>query len=192
MAYYAQAFDSLEEGPAPGDILVLGELEFAVVKEANGNKALRVAGEPVDTRQALVGPAERNEYSVSARVRAEATGRRYPEFGVIACGPNQLRLSLMPAVGELQLVKGDETVAKAPYAWKSGEWVRFRLQVAKVGEAFKVQGKAWRDGEAEPKEWTVSADEKEAPPAGRAGVWCTPYSGKATLFDDVVVGPVQK
>ena len=99
---------------------------------------------------------------------------------------------LMPAVGELQLIRGEEMLAKVPYAWKSGEWVRFRLQVSKAGDAFKVQGKAWPDGAAEPKEWLVSADEKEAPPAGRACLLSTPYSGKATLFDDVVVGPVQK
>ena len=191
VAFYAQAFDSLEEGAPPENILILNG-EFSVVKLEDGNKVLRLAGDPLDTMGALVGPADKNEYSVAARILAESTGRRFPEFGVGACGPGQYRLWLMPAVGELQLIKGEDVLAKVAFAWKSGEWVRFRLQVAKAGDAFKVQGKAWRDGEAEPKEWAVTAEDKEAPPAGRACLLSTPYSGKATLFDDVVVGPVGK
>ena len=87
------------------------------------------------------------------------------------------------------MIKGDDVLAKVPYKWTSGDWTRFKLQVSKVGDGFKIVGKAWREGDPEAKEWMVSAEEKDAPPAGRACLLCTPYSGKATLFDDVVVTP---
>jgi hypothetical protein len=189
IALYVNNFDALPEGPPPADILTLNG-EFTIVKVKEGDNALQLAGDPLDTMGALLGPADRNEYAVAARIQTASTGRRFPEFGVGACGPGQFKLWLMPAVGELQLIKGDDVLVKAPYAWKSGDWTRFKLQVAKPADGFKIVGKAWREGEAEPKEWMVSAEDKEAPPAGRACLLCTPYSGKATLFDDVVVTPV--
>ena len=185
---YANAFDSLPEGEVPKDILILNG-EFAI-KKLGDNTVLQLAADPLDTMGALVGPADRNHYMVAARIQSAATGRRFPEFGVGACGPNQLRLWLMPATGELQLIQGDDVKATAKYDWKSGDWTRFKLQVIKSPEGkFTAQGKAWPDGQPEPKDWTLSMALEEPPPNGRACLLSTPYAGTATNFDDVVVTP---
>jgi hypothetical protein len=96
----------------------------------------------------------------------------------------------MPAVGELQLIKADDVKAAKPFPWKSGEWTRLKLQVRKAGEGrFVVEGKAWPDGQPEPRDWTLTFDETEAPQPGRAGLYATPYAGTPTDFDDVSVTP---
>ncbi len=188
-ALYANDFEALPEGKLPADILVLnGEW---TIRKVEGNGVIELPGDPLDTMGVLVGPADRNAYTVTARGQSAVTGRRFPEFGVGACGPGQYRLWLMPAVGELQLIRGEDVRTAAPFAWKSGQWVRFKLQVEKVAEdKFRVRGKAWADGGEEPKGWQVEVEDGEAPPAGRACLLSTPFSGQATRFDDVVVvGP---
>jgi len=40
---------------------------------------------------------------------------------------------------------------------------------------------------AEPKDWTLTFVDAEAPQTGRACLLSTPYSGQPTRFDDIVV-----
>ena len=43
------------------------------------------------------------------------------------------------------------------------------LQVSKTGDStWVVRGKAWPEGAAEPKDWTISSDERTEPTPGRA------------------------
>ena len=185
---YTNNFDALPEGEVPKDILILNG-EFTI-KKIGDNTVLQLAADPLDTMGALVGPADKNEYTVTARIQSASTGKRFPEFGLGACGPGQVRLWLMPAVGELQLIHGDDVKRAARYDWKSGDWTRFKLQVTKSPDGkFKIQGKAWPDGKPEPQDWTLTTQAEEPPPPGRACLLSTPYSGTPTNFDDVVVTP---
>jgi hypothetical protein len=183
---YAQNFEKLPAGKPPEELLVInGEFE---VKKVDGNAVLEMAGDPLENKGVLVGPTDNNSLCVSARIWATASGKRTPEFGVGAGGPGNYRLWVMPAVGELQLIKGDEVMKAQPYAWTSGQWTRFKLQVRKTAEGkFKVEGKAWADGKDEPKEWALSFDDTEDAPAGKAGVFGVPYSGTPIRFDDITV-----
>ena len=77
-----------------------------------------------------------------------------------------------------------------PYEWQSGAWTRLCLQVRKVKDGgWKVEGKAWKDGEKEPSAWMISYDEKEQPVAGRASIWGSPYATTPIRFDDLLVMP---
>jgi hypothetical protein len=93
---------------------------------------------------------------------------------------------MAPAKGELELFKGDERVAYAKCEWKSGTWTQLRLQLRKpaTGE-WRVEGKAWPEGAAEPKSWMISFAENTEPVAGRATIWGSPYSGQPIRFDDL-------
>jgi hypothetical protein len=183
---YAQNFDQLPEGNPPEGILILNG--SATVKKVDGNGVLELAPDPLDSHGILFGPQDKSDYTVSARVQAAATSRRFPEFGAGAYGPGQYRLWVMPAVGELQLIKGDEVKNAAKYAWTSGTWTRLKLRVKKSADGkVKVEGKAWPDGQPEPKEWTLNFDDPEAPQTGRACLLSTPYSGQPTRFDDILV-----
>ena len=185
---YAQNFDQLAEGNPPEEILILNGTP--TVKKVDGNGLLEMAPDPLDSHGILFGPADKTDYPVSARVHAASTGKRFPEFGAGACGPGQYRLWIMPAVGEVQLIKGEEVRGSAKYAWTTGTWTRLKLRVAKTtaGRA-KVEGKAWPDGQPEPKDWTLTFDDPEAPKPGRACLFSTPYSGQPTRFDDILVTP---
>lgn len=184
-ALYSQDFEKAAEGAPPEEVLILNGV-FAV-KSGEGGKFLELAPDPLDSDGILFGPGDKNAYTVSARLQGWSTGKRFPEFGVGACGPTGYRLWLMPATKELQLIKGEEVLKRIPYAWESGAWTRFALSVKQSGDKWTIAGKAWADGKDEPKEWMLSVEETQAPQAGRACVLMTPYSGKPIRVDDVAV-----
>ena len=76
----------------------------------------------------------------------------------------------------------------AAFDWQSGGWTQLHLQIRKVkaGE-WRIEGKAWAQGNVEPGEWSVAFDEKEEPVAGRASVLGNPFAGTAIWFDDLRV-----
>jgi hypothetical protein len=188
---YAENFEKMAEGEVPEQIQVL-DGEF-VIKKVDSNMVLEMGPDPLKPSGVLFGPADKNEYQISARIKTSATGKRFPEFGVGACGPNEFKLWMMPAVNQLQLLKGDDVEASAPIKWASGSWTKFSLRVSKTGEGkWKIQGKAWQEGQDEPKDWMINFEDNEAPRPGRAGMYCTPYAGTPTEFDDVVVEAVGK
>lgn len=182
---YTNDFEKLEIGKAPEDAMILNG-EFAVKKEGD-NQYLEVAPTPLNSFGLLIGPDGQPLRSVSARIRGDATGKRTPEFGVGLGGVGGYLLWVMPAVGELQILCGDDPVARVPFEWKPGTWTMLRLNLRPDGGKWVVEGKAWPQGQPEPEKWMISTmAEKE--PAGRASIWGTPYSEKVIGFDDVVIG----
>jgi len=137
------------------------------------------------------GPAETDNIAISARIRSAAKGRRYPSFGVGLNGVAGYKLQVSPAKKMLELYKDQELKQTLPYDWKSGQWTQLRLQVRKIKESeWKIEGKVWIEGNPEPKEWMIAANETEAPASGRASVFGSPFSGTPIQFDDFVVSGV--
>jgi len=65
------------------------------------------------------------------------------------------------------------------------------LQVRKIKDGeWRIEGKAWPQGTAEPKDWMVMIDEKEEPITGRASLIASPFSGTPIGFDDLRVEKV--
>jgi hypothetical protein len=186
---YQNNFEKAEVGKVPDDFLVL-DGGFAV-KEEGGNKFLELPGAPLDSFGALFGPTEKAGIAVSARIKGTGQGRRYPTFGVGLNGQGGYRLQVSPAKKALELYKGDEVLASVPYEWKSGEWTLLRLQTSKAADGWKVEGKAWTQGETEPADWTVSHVEKAEPAAGRASIWGSPFSTLPIQYDDLLVTPAK-
>ena len=183
---YANDFEKVPEGDPPGDVVVLNGT-FAV-KSADNNKFLEVGGEPVDAFGVFFGPEGKAYLSVSAKIYATAVGKRTPEFGVGLADTNGYKLWVMPAKGELQILKGEEVKAALPLAWKSGSWTSLKLQARKTAEGKTVvEGKAWEQGQEEPKDFAVKFEEAEEVPKGRASAWASPYSGTPIRFDNFLV-----
>jgi hypothetical protein len=183
---YVNDFEKAEVGKVPEEMMVLAG-EFAVRKEGD-NQVLELAGSPLDTFGVLIGPEGTGQATCGARIRSLQTGRRFPEFGVGLGGASGYRLWLMPAVGELQLIKGDEVKACIPYKWTSGTWTAFRLQMRKLADGkWRVEGKAWEHGKAEPANWMITMDETAQLLSGRASIWGIPYSEKPIQFDEITV-----
>jgi hypothetical protein len=183
---YAQNFDNVPEGNPPEGILVLNGT--ATVKKIDGNGLIEFSPDPLDSHGILFGPQDQTDYTVSARAQAAASGKRYPEFGAGAYGPGQYRVWVMPAVGQLQLLKGDDVKTSTRYTWTSNTWTRLKLHVQKTPDGkVMVQGKAWPDGRPEPTNWLLTFEDPEAPQPGRACLLSNPYSGQPTRFDDILV-----
>jgi hypothetical protein len=181
---YENDFDSAEAGKAPADMLVL-DGGFAV-REEGGAKFLELPGAPLETFGVLFGPAVTNNVAVSARIQGSRRGRLFPAFGVGLGGVNGYKLRVSPGKKELELHKGDTDLVSVPFEWQSGQWTHFRLRVREAGAgAWKVEGKAWTEGAAEPAAWPIAFDDKETPRAGRAAIWGAPYAGTPIRYDDL-------
>ncbi|MGH8246739.1 MAG: hypothetical protein ACREUU_09940 [Gammaproteobacteria bacterium] len=183
---YEYNFENAAVGNVPEDMLVL-DGAFAVREEA-GAKFLELPGAPLDTFGVLFGPTETNGLAVSARIHGTSKGRRFPTFGVGLNGVGGHRLQVSPAKKLLELYKGDEVLTNAPFSWTPDSWTLLRLQSRKTKDGeFKIEGKAWKQGDAEPKEWQIAHTEKSETPAGRPSLWGNPYAGTAIRYDDLRV-----
>ena len=183
---YTNGFDKAELDKVPDDMLVL-DGGFAV-KEEGGNRFLELPGAPLETYGVLFGPTEGSGLSVQARLQGTGKGRRFPTFAVGLNGVGGFKLQASPAKKLIELVRGDEALASAPFTWESGSWTLLRLQCCKVKDGeFKIEGKAWKQGDAEPKEWQISRTETTEAPAGRPSVWGMPFAGTPVRFDDLQV-----
>ncbi|MGA2749603.1 MAG: hypothetical protein ABSG59_12570 [Verrucomicrobiota bacterium] len=183
---YQNDFQKAPLDQAPAEFLVLNG-DFAV-KESEGNRYLELPGVPLDTFGLLFGPATNAGVRLSARIYATAKGRRFPSFGVGLNGPGGYKLMVSPAKDALEICKGDQSLLSVPFQWKSGAWTFLRLQVRAAGaQSWMIEGKAWPQSGAEPKDWMISLEEKTAPHPGRAALWGVPYSGLPIRFDDLVL-----
>jgi len=183
-ATYFNDFEHAAKGK-PGDEFQILNGEF-VIREEGGNSFLELAGNPLDTFGLLFGPGDSATLDVSARIWADAAGRIYPEFGIGSNDSGGYRLWLWPQHGAIELRKGDDAKASKPFNWKPATWLRLHLRVQQINsKLWRIQGKAWPDGTAEPADWLVSFDDTEEPTAGKASIWGVPFSGKPIRFDDL-------
>jgi hypothetical protein len=188
-ALFENNFEQAEVGKLPDT------MEFAVgeftVKQEGTNKYLELPGAPLDSFSVQFGPVESANLSVSARILGTTKSRRMPTFGVGLNGVGGYKLQVSAGKKSLELLKDQEAKVSAPFEWKSGTWTELRLQVRKIKDGeWKVEGKAWPQDSPEPKEWMVSADEKEEPAAGKASVIASPFAGTPVWFDDLRVEKV--
>lgn len=183
---YQMDFEKIEAGKVPDEFLVL-DGAFAVREEA-GNRFLELPGAPLETFGTLFGPTAKDGLKAGARIFGTSKGRRFPVMGVGLNGAVPLRLQVTPSKKAIELFKGDDLLASAPFQWITGTWTEFRLQLTKVKDGeWKVAGKAWKQGDAEPESWILTHTLAEEPPAGRPSVWGKPFSETPIRFDNLIV-----
>jgi hypothetical protein len=184
---YSSQFQSVAEGEAPKDVAALNGT--FVVKTFDGRKVLEIPGDPVDGYGLLFGPDGQSSLVVQSRIYATSTGKRMPEFGVGLGDSGGYKLWFMPATQQLQLIKGDDVVARVPCApWKSGTWTILKLQTRpSAGGKTLLQGKAWPADQAEPGQWMIQFVDSGEAPKGRASIWANTYSSTPIRFDNLLV-----
>lgn len=182
---YHNNFEKAELNKVPEDMLVL-DGAFGVKEEA-GNKFLELPGAPLDTFGVLFGPTATSDVSASARIFATGKGRRFPTFGIGLNGVGGYKLQISPGKKQIELFKGDEVVASKEFEWAGNSWTVLRIQVRKDAAGVQVEGKAWKEGAVEPKDWPIAFADKTPAPAGRASAWGNPFSGTPIRFDDLHV-----
>jgi hypothetical protein len=188
---YQNNFEKTQIGEVPDDFLVL-DGDFAV-KQEGGNKYLELPGAPLDAFGFMFGPSARHGNEISARMFGTKKGRRYPVFGVALNGVNGYRLQVAPAKRAIELLKGSAVVAKVPFRWGGGEWLRLALRVEQTGAAeWTVSGRVWADGKKAPAKPTITHKEAKEPRNGKPSIWGSPYSGTPIRYDDIVVNKIAK
>jgi len=188
---YQTNFEKTKTGEVPEDFLVL-DGDFAV-KQEEGNKYLELPGAPLDAFGFMFGPSARHGNEISARMFGTKKGRRYPVFGIALNGVNGYRLQIAPAKRAIELLKGSAVVAKVPFRWGGGEWLRLALRVEQTGTAeWTITGKVWPDGKKAPAKPTITHKEAKEPRNGKPSIWGSPYSGTPIRYDDIVVKKTAK
>ena len=186
---YENDFEKAAPGKLPDDLMVIGG-EFTVKAEGT-NQVLELPGAPLDSFALLFGPTESADVAVSACIFGTVKGRRAPTFGVGLGGVGGFKLQVSPGKKALEVLKDQDVKASIAFDWQSGTWTQLRLEIRKVKEGeWKIEGKAWPRGSAEPKEWTIQFVDKEDPVAGKASVLGSPFAGTPVWFDDLRVEKV--
>ena len=159
---YQNNFEETQIGEVPDDFLVL-DGDFAV-KQEDGNKYLELPGAPLDAFGFMFGPSARHGNEISARMFGTKKGRRYPVFGIALNGVNGYRLQVAPAKRAIELLKGSTVVAKVPFRWGGGEWLRLALQVEQTGAAeWIISGRVWADDKKAPAKPSITHKENKEP-----------------------------
>lgn len=189
---YSQNFESAIVGSLPKDMVVL-DGRFSV-KEENGNKFLELRGVPLDNYGVLFGEEIDTAAELTVRVRGEASGKRYPSFCAGLYGAGGFKLRLSPARRAVELFKGDELKASAPFEWKfETNWIYLKLRASQIDQSrWVVSGSAWYGEKTnQPPKWQVKF-ETEKPSPGKASVRGIPYSSKPIHFDDITLVKIEE
>ncbi len=186
---YENDFEKATVGSVPEEFLVI-EGGFAV-REEGGEKFLELPGSPLDSFGLIFGPTQKSGQSVSARIFSTSKGRRSPTFGVGLNGVPGFKLQVSPAKKQLELLRGESSIASQPFQWVSGKWLILRLQLRQSAEgSHQLEGKVWVQGTEEPKDWMIRVPVTELPPPGRAMIIGSPFSGTPIRYDDLKSGLV--
>ena len=190
IAVYQNDFEATPLGRLPEEFLVLNGEEFAVKEEAS-NRFLELPGTPLDAFGLLLGPPQKDDSSISARIFGTSQGRRLPAFGVGLNGATGFKLQVAPAKAAVEIERDGSVQKSVPYVWKSGQWTHFQLQVRRVGSGvWRVSGKVWNEGDPQPAAPTIEWETKEEPANFRASIWGSPFSGTPIRFDDLRVARI--
>ncbi|MBM3829260.1 MAG: hypothetical protein FJ406_01840 [Verrucomicrobia bacterium] len=188
---YAQDFEKAELDKVPDGMLVL-DGGFGV-KQVGSGKLLELPGDPLETFGVLFGPSEKAGFCVQARILGTGKGRRLPVLAVGLNGVGGYKLQVTPAKKALEIIKGEDVKATAPFDWQSGKWATLKFQVRPAGKAgeWLVEGRVWAEGTPEPTAWSIGFLETTEPTPGRPSIWGLPFSGTPIQFDDLTVTPVK-
>jgi hypothetical protein len=176
--------DDWAEGEPPKEVFVVdGTIKIAA---RDGNKAIVIDPNPITDASAQLAVSASGSASIEAKILAIKRGRSTPRFGVSVHGMSGHRLIVNPAKKTIELIKNDQTLASAPFAWTSEAWVKVKLEAKKgAGDAWSIIGKAWSADAAEPAEALIKHEEKSLKGQGKCAIWATPFSGEPVFFDDI-------
>lgn len=185
---YSNDLEALKPEKLKEEFMIMAG-EFALQKDGE-NTVLELPGKPVDDVGLLFGPTSTAPVVAQARIFATKVRRRMPAFCVGVNGRRDYRLRVNPAADALELLRDGKVLASAEYKWASDQWIVMRLRVTSPDKGVsRLEGKAWAEGQDEPKEWLVSHELKEDVLPARASLYGAPYSEKPIRFDDLKVEP---
>ncbi|MFM7606057.1 MAG: hypothetical protein ACKO8Z_12795 [Prosthecobacter sp.] len=179
--------DAWTVGEVPAEVFVLdGKVSIA---EKDGGKAIMIdPGTELVEASAQIGDSAAGNALIQARVFASKKGRSSPRFGISVHGMNGPRLYVNPAKKQIELVRGDQLLASAPFVWVSDSWLNLRLEVMKgEGDKWVAKAYAWPDKGQKPTDSLLKHEFTGLKGQGKCTLWATPYSNTPIYFDDLQI-----
>ncbi|NJL29812.1 MAG: serine/threonine protein kinase, partial [Thermoanaerobaculia bacterium] len=164
------------------------------VVELEGSKVLQFFDPPTGLPRAtaFMGPDFYSNYTIQADLRGSRKGRKLSDLGLVNGGYTldlqgaHQRLQLSSWISELRMAQ------QVAFAWEPDTWYTMKLRVevvddGKGGRKGSIRGKVWKRGDAEPAEWTLSAEDPLPIDHGTPGVYAfSPVDG---FVDNLLVTP---
>jgi len=181
-------FDDLPVGPVPASTMVIdGEFRITAI---GSNHVLEMQAEPVADGALLLGPTLPGAGRISAKVKAEKSRRAFPRLGLGLFGVSGLKVRLVPARHQVELLHGESVIATAPFEWKENVWWSMELDVRARAGQWLATARVWEADAPRPEQPALTAKLDAAPGAGRASVLGSPYANKVIHFDEVEITSV--
>jgi len=162
----------------------------------DGNKAMvKVTTIPKGTRsQSWMGPVDLHDYTIQAEVRGAKKetleGNKLPDMGVIA---QRYTLDMMGDHQQLQIRSwtaqlDNRFAVSVPFKWEPETWYVLKFRAETDGDKAVLKGKAWKKGEPEPSEWTITGTDEVGNLQGSPGLFGNAQICEIT-YDNITVTP---
>jgi len=163
-----------------------------IIRDVDGNKVMvKITTIPKGTRsRAWFGQSDLHDFTIQADVMGGVSNGKMPDIGLTGQG---YKLDLQGASQVLQIRSWDPQLRMAqsvPFPWKPNVWYTMKLQTTTGGDKAVLRGKIWPKGEAEPKEWTVTAEDTSPQNQGSPGLYGNAKDAEIFL-DNITVTPNQ-
>ena len=157
--------------------------------DMDGNTVMKVAGigagKGRPSHTVWLGTEDMKNYTIQADVRITEKTRQLPSIGLAA---NRYTFMIQGNYGKLSVRSWPAHLRMAKTAKFRSDpdtWYTMKMRVEVVGEQANVLCKAWKTGEEEPAEWTLTATDPHPNLTGSPGLYY--YAKTDCFFDNVKV-----
>ncbi len=187
-APFSEDFESYKDGDMISWWIGVSKAKHAI-ETLDGSKVLTKLADdrgPIFNRSRVyITPPLEAGYTVQADVMGAQLGRRRGDVGLIN---SRYRLEMygnVPRMRVMSWVPGPRFEKRIDFTWDPNRWytVKFRVDLAN-GKAYP-RVKVWPREDAEPKNWTLEAEDPQPNLEGSAGIYA--YSMAPLYFDNVSV-----
>lgn len=136
--------------------------------------------------QGWMGPPTLANYTIQADVYGAIKDDKQPDIGLIG---QRYTLDMMGASQQLQIRTWTPQLRMAqtvPFAWQPNTWYTLKLQTAVEDGKAVLRGKAWKKGDQEPAEWTVTAEDVPGEHHGSPGFFGNAKDAEI-FYDNITV-----
>jgi hypothetical protein len=173
------------------------QLRYVTTRLDDGNtvlmKTARIAVPFYRQWYAFIGTSDMAGYTVSADVMGEQVRENLPNMGVTA---HRYILQLVGNEQKLRISAWDaipRVIEEIDFAWEPDTWYHLKLTVKAGGDQAQILGKAWKKGEAEPNDWSLTLTDENPNLSGPPGLYGSalgiqpPSPGTPIYYDNILV-----
>ena len=165
----------------------IGATNKFFVREMDGNKVLvkTPVTRGLNRSNVYIGPSNMKDYQIQIDLMGTKDKRRLPDMGLIA---NRYTLDMQGRHQRLQIRSwaSDLRMAKTiDFAWETDVWYTMKMKVETTDDKALIYGKVWKTSDAEPDEWTITAEDPLPNREGSPGIYG--YSPTIIYYDNLKV-----